>query len=105
MASALQGLFRLIDKPFVGVDVLAAAVTMDKEFTKILAETAGVPVAKWVSIKRYEYDDPDNEKLSYDWVAKKLGTTNLFVKPSLLVQRERRGKPEESLYILKLCCS
>ena len=78
----LQGLFRLIDKPFVGVDVLAAAVTMDKEFTKILAETAGVPVAKWVSIKRYEYDDPDNEKLSYDWVAKKLGTTNLFVKPS-----------------------
>ena len=50
----LQGLFRLIDKPFVGVDVLAAAVTMDKEFTKILAQRAGVPVAKWVSIKRYE---------------------------------------------------
>ena len=33
----LQGLFRVLDKPFVGDDVLAAAVTMDKEMTKILA--------------------------------------------------------------------
>lgn len=78
----LQGLFRLIDKPFVGVDVLAAAVTMDKEFNKILAQTVGVPVAKWVTIKRYEYDEKTSDKLNYDWVAKKLGTTNLFVKPS-----------------------
>jgi D-alanine-D-alanine ligase len=78
----LQGLFRLIDKPFVGVDVLAAAVTMDKEFTKILAQRAGVPVAKWVSIKRYEYEDAKNQKLSYDWVSGQLGTSNLFVKPS-----------------------
>ena len=78
---SLQGLFRVIDKPFVGDDVLAAAVTMDKEMTKILAQRAGVKVAKWISIKRPEYDNKDNEKLDYDYVAKELGK-DLFVKPS-----------------------
>lgn len=78
---SLQGLFRVIDKPFVGDDVLAAAVTMDKEMTKILAQRAGVRVAKWISIKRPEYDDKSNQKHDYDYVAKELGS-DLFVKPS-----------------------
>lgn len=77
----LQGLFRLLDKPFVGDDVLAAATTMDKEFTKILAQRAGVPVADWISIKRYDYDNPNDKKLDYDYVVSKLGN-DLFVKPS-----------------------
>lgn len=77
----LQGLFRLLNKPFVGDDVLSAAVTMDKEFTKILAQRAGVPVAKWIAIKRFEYNDSHNEKRSYDYVSKILGG-DLFVKPS-----------------------
>lgn len=77
----LQGLFRILDKPFVGDDVLAAAVTMDKEFTKILAQRAGVPVANWIAIKRFEYDDENNEKRDYAKVSKKLGS-DLFVKPS-----------------------
>lgn len=77
----LQGLFRLMNKPFVGDDVLAAAVTMDKEFTKILAQRAGVPVADWISIKRPEYEDAANVKLSYEQVSEKLGG-DLFVKPS-----------------------
>ena len=77
----LQGLFRLMDKPFVGDDVLGAAVTMDKEFTKILAQRVGVPVADWISIKRFEYDDKNNDKLDYEKVAEKLGR-DMFVKPS-----------------------
>lgn len=77
----LQGLFRLMDKPFVGDDVLGAAVTMDKEFTKILAQRVGVPVADWISIKRLEYDDKKNAKLNYEKVAEKLGR-DMFVKPS-----------------------
>ncbi|MCT7838483.1 MAG: D-alanine--D-alanine ligase [Lactobacillus iners] len=77
----LQGLLRILDKPFVGDDVLAAAITMDKELNKIMAQRAGVPVADWISIKRFEYNDAKNEKLSYDYVSQKLGT-NLFVKPS-----------------------
>ena len=77
----LQGLFRLMNKPFVGDDVLGAAVTMDKEFTKILAQRVGVPVADWISIKRFEYDDKKNAKLNYEKVAEKLGR-DMFVKPS-----------------------
>ncbi|MPW13559.1 D-alanine--D-alanine ligase family protein [Lactobacillus helveticus] len=77
----LQGLFRLMNKPFVGDDVLAAAVTMDKEFTKILAQRVGVPVADWIAIKRFEYDDKNNNKLDYEKVAEKLGR-DMFVKPS-----------------------
>ena len=77
----LQGLFRLMNKPFVGDDVLAAAVTMDKEFTKILAQKVGVPVADWISIKRFEYDDKNNDKLDYEKIAEKLGR-DMFVKPS-----------------------
>lgn len=77
----LQGLLRILDKPFVGDDVLAAAITMDKELNKIMAQCAGVPVADWISIKRFEYNDAKNEKLSYDYVSQKLGT-DLFVKPS-----------------------
>lgn len=77
----LQGLLRILEKPFVGDDVLAAAITMDKELNKIMAQRAGVPVADWISIKRFEYNDAKNEKLSYDYVSQKLGT-DLFVKPS-----------------------
>lgn len=77
----LQGLLRILDKPFVGDDVLAAAITMDKELNKIMAQRAGVPVADWISIKRFEYNDAKNEKLSYDYVSQQLGT-DLFVKPS-----------------------
>ncbi|MCT7810109.1 MAG: D-alanine--D-alanine ligase [Lactobacillus iners] len=77
----LQGLLRILDKPFVGDDVLAAAITMDKELNKIMAQRAGVSVADWISIKRFEYNDAKNEKLSYDYVSQKLGT-DLFVKPS-----------------------
>ncbi|MCX8725857.1 D-alanine--D-alanine ligase family protein [Lactobacillus sp. B4007] len=78
---SLQGLFRILDKPFVGDDVLSAAVTMDKEFTKILAQRAGVPVADWIAIKRFEYDEENNAKCDYTKVSEKLGG-DLFVKPS-----------------------
>lgn len=77
----LQGLFRILDKPFVGNDVLSAAVTMDKEFTKILAQRVGVPVADWIAIKRFEYDEENNAKCDYAKVSEKLGG-DLFVKPS-----------------------
>ena len=70
-----------MNKPFVGDDVLGAAVTMDKEFTKILAQRVGVPVADWISIKRFEYNDKNNDKLDYEKVAEKLGR-DMFVKPS-----------------------
>lgn len=79
---ALQGMFRVLDVPFVGSDVLGAAVTMDKDFSKIIAETIpGVRVAKWIVIKRPEFEDQNSWKLDYHQVAEKLGK-KVFIKPS-----------------------
>lgn len=79
---ALQGMMRVLDAPFVGSDVLGAAVTMDKDFSKILAEQIpGVRVAKWIVIKRPQFEDQVPELVDYDQVSAKLGKT-LFIKPS-----------------------
>lgn len=54
----LQGLFELTGVPYVGNGVLASAVGMDKHFTKILLEAAGVPVAPWVTLGPGDRADP-----------------------------------------------
>ncbi len=78
---AIQGLFRVLDVPFVGSDVLGAAATMDKDFSKILAEDIGLKVADWIVIKRPQYEDQVPELVDYDLVSAKLGK-KLFIKPS-----------------------
>lgn len=42
----IQGLFEMIDVPFVGAGVLSSAVGMDKDVTKRLLSDAGLPTAK-----------------------------------------------------------
>lgn len=44
----IQGLFEIIGKPYVGSGVLASAASMDKHYTKIILQEAGLPVAPWV---------------------------------------------------------
>lgn len=77
---SLQGLFKLLDKPFVGNDVLPSSITMNKEITKILAKEKNIPVAKWISITRDELVNKINFKKSYEQVSQYLGK-DLFVKP------------------------
>jgi D-alanine-D-alanine ligase len=50
----LQGLFELLDVAYVGAGVLGSAVGMDKDVMKRLLKQAGIPVAKWVALKRHE---------------------------------------------------
>ncbi|MBO4277706.1 MAG: D-alanine--D-alanine ligase [Clostridia bacterium] len=45
----MQGLLTLSGIPFVGCGTAASAAAMDKEFTKIIASHAGVPVVPFVS--------------------------------------------------------
>lgn len=54
---ALQGLMELSGIPYVGSHVTASAVCFDKEFTHIIAERHGVPMARWLLAERGE--DPD----------------------------------------------
>lgn len=51
---ALQGLITLSGVPFVGCGVTASALGFDKVYTHIVAEQAGVPMAKWQMVCREE---------------------------------------------------
>ena len=72
----IQGLFRLLKKPFVGSGVLASATAFDKDMTKQVLTTHGIRNTKYVVITPENRDDYD-----YATVQEKLGT-NVFIKPA-----------------------
>lgn len=53
----IQGLAELAGIPYVGCDVAASAVCMDKTLTKIILTAAGIPNARWLSADRASRDD------------------------------------------------
>jgi len=75
----IQGLFELLDKPYVGCGVLSSAIGMDKAFSKIIFEKAGIPQGEYILITRMDYHKNSDkvvgnveEKIKYP----------CFVKPS-----------------------
>jgi len=70
---SVQGLFKCLGIPFVGPGLLDAALTMDKEVLKRLAERQGIAVAPYLVLRA-------NEKLDIDRVSHMLGFP-VFVKP------------------------
>ena len=48
----IQGLLELIKVPYVGCKVLSSAVSMDKAYTKVLFEKAGLKQAKYEYVKK-----------------------------------------------------
>jgi D-alanine-D-alanine ligase len=68
----VQGVFEMLGKPYVGCGVLASSVGMDKVVSKILFESAGIPVTPYVWFRRHRWEtDADaivaeiEEKLGY----------------------------------------
>lgn len=56
----IQGLFDLIDLPYVGSGVLGSALCMDKHAVKTLLQASGIRVAPWCMVTREEIErDPD----------------------------------------------
>jgi D-alanine-D-alanine ligase len=53
----VQGLLELADVAYVGCGVLGSAVNMDKATSKVLAQAAGLPVARWIAARDTELDD------------------------------------------------
>ncbi len=74
----VQGLFKLVDVPFVGSSVLGSAAAMDKDITKRLLRDAGVPIAKFLV-----FDSPSAENIDFIDVERYLGLP-FFVKPANL---------------------
>lgn len=87
----IQGLFELLKVPYVGCKVLASSIAMDKVYTKVIFEKAGLNQAKYVYVKGltdgfiFVNDDFSEEKLSLDEVVSKIEEKikyPMFVKPS-----------------------
>ncbi|WP_191247547.1 D-alanine--D-alanine ligase family protein [Amycolatopsis deserti] len=70
----LQGLLELAGIPYVGPGVLASAVAMDKAYAKKLLAAEGLPVGRYVELRRGQstLDEADRERLGLP----------VFVKPS-----------------------
>ena len=77
----IQGVFAMSGVPFVGPGVKASANCMDKSVTKELAKRAGVTMAKYVVITRYDYKNRKDEMLARA-AAVNGGVFPVFVKPS-----------------------
>ncbi|HSV32155.1 MAG TPA: D-alanine--D-alanine ligase [Atribacteraceae bacterium] len=74
----IQGLLRLAGIPCVGSDVLGSAVSMDKDVMKRLLRCANLPVARFITLRRYELSTLDPGTITEE-----LGLP-LFVKPANL---------------------
>lgn len=88
---SIQGLFTMLNKPYVGCGILASSVGMDKVYTKAICEKAKLNQSKYEYIKKvgkdYIYIDKNfNEgKYTLEEVCKKIEKNieyPMFVKPS-----------------------
>ena len=87
----IQGLFEMIEKPYVGCGVLASTIGMDKVYAKVIFDKANISQAPYIYLEKckdgYKYIDKEfNRKTitldeSVDLVAKKIGFP-VFTKPS-----------------------
>ena len=74
----VQGLFELASIKYVGVGIIASSVGMDKTFSKIIFENAGIPQAKWYVMCDDDKNCPDSK---IDEIEAAL-TYPMFVKPA-----------------------
>ena len=83
----IQGMLEMLQVPYVGCKVLASSVGMDKVYTKIIFEKAGIPEAPYVYIKKKENgyiivnENFKEEEFKVGSITKKLNYP-MFVKPS-----------------------
>lgn len=85
----IQGLFELSHIPYVGMGVLSSANGMDKTFSKLIFEAAGIPQAEWVVVTAQ--DNFDEKVLE---IEEKLGYP-CFVKPARLGSSVGIGKAHD----------
>ncbi|MFA6992535.1 MAG: D-alanine--D-alanine ligase family protein [Candidatus Gracilibacteria bacterium] len=75
----IQGLFEMLNVPYVGCGVLASSTCMDKLQTKAIWEAAGLPIAPYVSMTRFAW--AREEDIILNKIEEKLGYP-CFIKPS-----------------------
>ena len=75
----LQGFFELLKLPYVGADVQSSAICMEKDITKSLLRTAGIPVVDWYTLCPSDMREGLYQKLTATW-----HTLEVFVKAASL---------------------
>ena len=76
---AMQGLLQMAGIPYVGPQVAASAVAMDKTLTKLVVDHAGVTQAAWQLVRRGDLDNRMEQIL--DQLEKRFAYP-MFVKPA-----------------------
>ncbi len=76
-----SGLARLLEIPFVGPDLFASSLSMDKDFTKTVLSGMGVNNTKYLRVKRLAFFEKSD--LTCAFISKKIGYP-LIVKPARL---------------------
>ncbi len=76
----LQGFLDILNIPYVGCDLTASAVGMDKEIMKKLFDYHKIPQTKFEILREFEYKKSESEEL-YKRLENKLGK-QFFVKPA-----------------------
>ena len=76
----IQGLFEMVDVPYVGCTTLGSAITMDKEKTKVALAQAGIPVVPGICVRRSDLADWKRYDEILEQAQKELGFP-MFVKP------------------------
>ncbi len=79
----IQGLFKLINKPFVGSGILGSAIGMDKIAMKSAFKAAGLPQVPYKAINANEINEPSSYKKILNILEKEL-CFPCFVKPANL---------------------
>lgn len=75
----IQGVFEILNKPYVGCGVLSSAVAMDKVFSKIMFESVGIPTGKYLYFREKDWNE--NREIKIKECEEILGYP-IFVKPA-----------------------
>lgn len=75
----IQGVFEMLNKPYIGCGVLGSAVGMDKVFSKIMFESVGIPTGNYWYFRKKDWKKDPEGKL--EEMEKALGYP-IFVKPA-----------------------
>lgn len=83
----IQGMLEMLKVPYVGCGVLSSSIGMDKVYTKIIFEKAGIQETPYIYIKKHEdkymivNENFDEEEFNIEKITGKLKFP-MFVKPS-----------------------
>ena len=82
----IQGMLEMLGIPYVGCGVFASAACMDKHYTKIVLDAAGVPVSPGITVDARDFDAKSHFAANQATLEQRVDAANLqfplFVKPS-----------------------